>query len=162
MDVRKYQSKDLDRMISIWNEVVRKGNAFPQTDLLDQASAARFFASQTFCAVAVEQETVLGLYILHPNNIGRVGHIANASYAVCQASRGKGVGRLLVEHSLAQLPLHGFRILQFNAVVASNTAAITLYERLGFQKLGTIREGFAKDDGTYEDIIPMVYYVNGR
>ena len=146
-------------MISIWNEVVRKGNAFPQTDLLDQASAARFFASQTFCAVAVDQEEVLGLYILHPNNVGRVGHIANASYAVCQASRGRGVGRLLVEHSLSQLKSQNFRILQFNAVVASNTVAITLYERLGFQKLGTIREGFAKDDGTYEDIIPMVYYV---
>ena len=162
MEVRGYEEKDLDQMIFIWNEVVGMGNAFPQTDLLDQASAARFFASQTFCAVAVEKELVLGLYILHPNNVGRVGHIANASYAVSQTSRGRGVGRLLVQHSLAQLPLHGFRILQFNAVVASNTAAITLYESLGFQKLGTINRGFAKDDGTYEDIIPMVYYVKVR
>ncbi len=147
-------------MILIWNEVVREGNAFPQTDLLEQKAAAQFFASQTFCAVAVDHKTVLGLYILHPNNVGRVGHIANASYAVSQASRGRGVGRLLVEHSLTQLKPHSFRILQFNAVVASNIAAITLYENLGFQKLGTIKGGFAKDDGSYEDIIPMVYYVN--
>ena len=79
-----------------------------------------------------------------------------------KALRHKGIGKALVEDSLGQLSRFGFRILQFNAVVASNTRALALYERLGFEKLGTIRGGFAKDDGSYEDIVSMVYYVPGQ
>ena len=63
---------------------------------------------------------VVGLYILHPNNVGRCGHIANASYGVSRDCRGRGVGRALVEDSLAACGALGFRLLQFNAVVASN------------------------------------------
>ena len=99
---------------------------------------------------------ICGLYILHPNNIGRCGHIANASYAVGSAARGKGAGCLLVEDSLAQGKAHGFRVLQFNAVVATNAGARHLYEKLGFVQLGTIPGGFRMPDGTYADICP--YY----
>ena len=62
---------------------------------------SEFFGLQTHCGVAVEDGRVLGLYILHPNNVGRCGHIANASYAVSSAARGKGVGRALIEDSIA-------------------------------------------------------------
>ena len=51
----------------------------------------------------------------------------------------------------------GFRVLQFNAVVATNLAARRLYERLGFTQLGTIPGGFRMADGRYEDICP--YYI---
>jgi ribosomal protein S18 acetylase RimI-like enzyme len=66
---------------------------------------------------------------------------------VKKTMRDKGIGKALVKDSLGQLSRFGFRILQFNAVVASNTRALVLYERLGFERLGTIRGGFAKDDG---------------
>ena len=77
---------------------------------------------------------IAGLYILHPNSVGRCGHIANASYAVSEKMRGYHLGELLVKHSLAQGKQLGFRILQFNAVVKSNTGAIALYRKL--DKLG--------------------------
>ncbi len=147
-------------MCSIWNEVVAQGHSFPQRTIMDEAEAASFFAKQSYCAVAEEEGTLLGLYILHPNNVGRVGHIANASYAVREAFRGKGVGKALVQDSLSVLPQFGFRMLQFNAVVASNTTALRLYAKLGFERLGTIRGGFALDDGTYEDIVLLIYYVH--
>lgn len=154
--VRRYVEADVAEMIEIWNEVVRDGIAFPQEEELGLVDGAEFFASQTYCGVAVEEGRVLGLYILHPNNVGRCSHIANASYAVCSAARGRGVGRLLVENSLAQGKTHGFRILQFNAVVATNAGARHLYEKLGFVQLGTIPGGFRMSDGTYADICP--YY----
>ena len=147
---------DVAAMTEVWNEVVRDGIAFPQEDELDEASGAEFFASQTHCGVALEGGRVLGLYILHPNNVGRCGHIANASYAVSSEARGKGVGRALVEDSMAQGREHGFRVLQFNAVVATNAGARHLYEKLGFTQLGTIPGGFRMPDGTYADICP--YY----
>lgn len=95
-------------------------------------------------------------YILHPNNVGRCGHICNASYAVERTARGLHIGEKLVSDCLKQGRAHGFRILQFNAVVASNTHARHLYERLGFHPLGVIPGGFRMKDGHYEDICP--YY----
>ena len=99
---------------------------------------------------------ILGLYILHPNNVGRCGHICNASYAVLRESRGLHIGEALVKDCLDRAGKLGFRILQFNAVVASNIHARHLYERLGFSQLGTIPGGFRMKDGRYEDICP--YY----
>lgn len=156
--VREYQEKDLPAMIRIWNEVVEDGIAFPQEEFLDKTTGTEFFASQTYNGVAEDTETgrVFGLYILHPNNVGRCGHICNASYAVSKDCRGLHIGEKLVLDCLEQGKKHGFGVLQFNAVVATNIHARHLYERLGFVPLGTIPKGFRMKDGHYEDICP--YY----
>ncbi|MCM1386003.1 MAG: GNAT family N-acetyltransferase [Bacillus sp. (in: Bacteria)] len=157
MKIRQYKESDIDSMITIWNEVVEEGIAFPQENLLDSDSGNAFFAEQTYSAVAEDESgKVLGLYILHPNNVGRCGHICNASYAVCGDSRGLHIGEKLVMDCLKQGKLHGFKVLQFNAVVESNIHARHLYERLGFIQLGTIPQGFRMKDGHYENICP--YY----
>lgn len=158
IEVRAYEEKDLPAMIQIWNEVVEEGIAFPQEELLTLHTGKQFFASQTYNAVAICTDTrkICGLYILHPNNVGRCGHICNASYAVHSQYRGLHVGEQLVTDCLAQAKLFGFQILQFNAVVASNVHARHLYKRLGFSQLGTIPKGFRMKDGHYEDICP--YY----
>lgn len=137
MIIRKYEEKDLQRMIEIWNDIVEEGITFPQED--------------------EELGEVIGLYILHPNNVGRCGHISNASYAVDSKVRGKHVGEKLVMHCIHQAYQEGFRILQFNAVVKTNVHARHLYERCGFTQLGTIPKGFRMKDGHYEDICP--YYI---
>ena len=156
VQVRAYEQGDVAAMVAVWNEVVDDGIAFPQEEPLDLESGAAFFAEQTHCGVAVEDGAVVGMYILHPNNVGRCGHIANASYAVASAARGKGVGRMLVTDSLVQGRAAGFRVLQFNAVVSTNASARHLYESLGFTQLGTIPGGFRMPDGTFVDICP--YY----
>ena len=157
MTVREYESRDIAAMIHIWNEVVEEGIAFPQEELLTEQTGAEFFAGQTYTAVAVNDDgEVCGLYILHPNNVGRCGHICNASYAVSSAKRGLHIGEKLVIDCLAQAKAHGFGVLQFNAVVESNIHARHLYERLGFVQLGVIPRGFRMKDGHYENICP--YY----
>lgn len=154
MKIREYTSGDLSAMIRIWNEVVNEGIAFPQEDPLTELSGAEFFAAQTYSAVAVDEDGVCGLYILHPNNVGRCGHICNASYAVSGEKRGVHIGEKLVLDCLEQARKHGFRVLQFNAVVKTNVHARHLYERLGFTQLGTIPGGFRLKSGEYEDICP--------
>lgn len=151
--IREYKNEDLPQMIAIWNEVVTDGIAFPQTDLLTQQTAQDFFAEQSFTGVLETDGEIVGLYILHPNNVGRCGHIANASYAVGSSCRGQKAGQRLVEHSLEKARSLGFRIMQFNAVVAGNTPALHIYRKLGFHQLGTIPGGFLMKDGTYSDII---------
>lgn len=158
IEIRAYKEQDLPEMIKIWNQVVEEGIAFPQEELLGELTGKQFFASQTYSAVAADTDTgkICGLYILHPNNVGRCGHICNASYAVAPEIRGLHIGEKLVSDCLEQGRMHGFRILQFNAVVADNIHARHLYERLGFIQLGTIPKGFRMKDGHYEDICP--YY----
>jgi len=157
--VREFTQEDILDMLAIWNEVVADGIAFPQTELLDEEGAGAFFGEQSFTGVAVDSDTgePVGLYILHPNNIGRCGHLSNASYAVKGSLRGKRIGEALVSHCISKARELGFRILQFNAVVSTNTAALKLYEKLGFVRFGIIPGGFLMKDGSYEDIIPHYY-----
>ena len=156
MIVRAYRTEDLPAMIAIWNEVVEEGVAFPQEEFLDERTGAEFFAAQSYNGVAEEDGEVVGLYILHPNNIGRCGHICNASYAISSAFRGQHIGEKLVKDCLRMGKELGFRVMQFNAVVENNIHARHLYERLGFTQLGVIPEGFRMKDGHYENICP--YY----
>ncbi len=154
--VRPLQPEDLPAAAAIWNQVVEDGVAFPQLEILDLPAAEAFFAQQDLTAVAEIDGAVCGLYILHPNNVGRCGHICNASYAVERSMKGCGIGKALVTDCLKQAKELGYRILQFNAVVATNTVARHLYETLGFHQLGVIPGGFLMPDGHYEDICP--YY----
>ena len=156
MLIRAYEPRDLEAMISIWNEVVEEGIAFPQEECLNKESGATFFSSQSFTGVADDDGKIVGLYILHPNNVGRCGHICNASYAVSSSVRGQHIGEKLVLDCLAKGKELGYRVLQFNAVVESNLHARHLYVRLGFIQLGTIPGGFRMKDGHYEKICP--YY----
>lgn len=151
--VRKFEQKDLPEMARIWNQVVEEGVAFPQKENLTDNDAKDFFEAQTVSAVAVNKlGEVKGLFILHPNNVGRVGHICNASFAVDENCRGEHIGETLVKACLEEARKSGFRIMQFNAVVASNVHALHLYERLGFTDLGIIPGGFENRSGDYEDI----------
>ena len=131
IQIRAYQSKDAASAAQIWNEVVTDGNAFPQDTEMTANVANLFFQEQTYTGIA--------------------------SYAVRKNIRGLHIGEKLVLDCLQKAKENQFRILQFNAVVATNTPALHLYERIGFKKLGTIPGGFRMPDGTYEDIIPHYY-----
>ncbi len=158
--IREYEKKDANEAVNIWNQVVEDGEAFPQMELLTENTGDEFFRGQSFTGIAFDEDTgeIAGLYILHPNNVGRCGHICNASYAVRRDLRGQHIGEKLVTHCMQKGKELGFRILQFNAVVASNRYALRLYEKLGFVRLGTVPGGFLMKDGRYEDII-LYYHV---
>lgn len=96
--VKHYEDRYTEGALCVWNEVVEEGIAFPQEDFLDAVTGKEFFEAQTYTGLAVDGDTdaVLGLYILHPNNVGRCGHIANASFAVCAGLRGEHIGEKLV------------------------------------------------------------------
>ncbi|MGB4659760.1 MAG: GNAT family N-acetyltransferase [Mobilitalea sp.] len=154
--IRAYEKNDVEEAIYIWNEVVQDGIAFPQIDLLTEQGGDEFFSQQSFTGIAYDMDSkeIVGLYILHPNNIGRCGHICNASYAVKKSMRGHHIGEKLIINCLSKAKEIEFKIMQFNAVVKSNKNALHLYEKLGFIQLGIIPNGFLMKDGTYEDIIP--------
>lgn len=163
--IRNYNENDIEEMMKIWNEVVTEGNAFPQIEPLDFEEAVKFFEGQSCCGVCEDTDSkkLLGLYILHPNNVGRCGHISNASYAVKSEFRGLHIGEKLVLDSIERAGEKGFKILQFNAVVKSNVSAHKLYKKLGFKALGVIPKGFLNRKNEYEDIVVYYYEIeNGK
>ena len=156
--IREYTTTDLPRLTDLWNEIVEGGISFPQEEPLTLKEAEDFFASQSLTACAFLQneegkEEMVGFYILHPNNVGRCAHIANASYGVTAKYRSCGIGRLLVSHCLEMGKKLGFLGLQFNAVVSTNLGAIKLYLSLGLEIMATIKNGFRLPDGSYVDTL---------
>lgn len=153
--IHKFTTNDIEDAMEIWNKVVEDGNAFPQKKTLEALEGLEFFQKQSYTGVAVnDQGKTVGLYILHPNNVGRCGHICNASFVVHEDVRGQHVGEIIVKDCMKKAKELGFQILQLSAVVATNASAIHLYKKLGFTQLGVIPKGFLMKDGTYEDIIP--------
>ncbi len=92
--------------------------------------------------VACLDYTVVGTYILKPNQPGLGSHVANAGYMVKPGVHGQGVGRAMCEHSLAEAREAGFRAMQFNMVVSTNEAALALWKKLGFTIVGTLPKVF--------------------
>ena len=84
LQFKSFTDEDTAEAIAIWNQVVTDGVAFPQTETLTLETGKAFFKAQTYTGVAYQADTgqIVGLYILHPNNVGRCGHICNTSYAV--------------------------------------------------------------------------------
>lgn len=153
--IKPYEEKYIDEAAAIWNQVVEEQNSFPQNLPFSNEEADAFFKSQTRTACLFQNGKMAGIYILHPNNAGNCGHIANCSYGVAKQSRGAGLGRLLVEDSIAEGKKAGFRGIQFNAVVSTNYPAIKLYRSLGFRILATVPDGYSHPDGTYTDTYIM-------
>lgn len=142
IEIRKFEPDDTDAAVKIWNEVVDDGVAFPQLDDLDHESGLAFFEEQTYTGIAVDSDTneIVGLYILHPNNVGRCGHICNASYAVSSAHRGKQIGEFLVTdciNALLNLILRSFSLMQLLQVIRQlyiYTKNLDLSSLVSFQK----------------------------
>ena len=91
---------------------------------------------------AKQSDTVLGSYYIKKNAAGPGDHICNCGYMVSANARGKGVARALCLHSQALAQQLGFKAMQFNSVVSSNTIAIALWQKLGFQIIGTVPNGY--------------------
>ncbi len=158
MIIKEYNDKYLKEITSIWNDTIASGMYFPQENTLTVAEAKKFFESQDFTGVAIINSKVVGVYILHPNSLGRLNHVANASYAVKKSSRGNNIGKQLVLHSIETSKMLKYKILQFNAVVTTNQYAIRLYEKIGFTRLGKVPKSYRTISGEYEDI--LLYYID--
>lgn len=150
-----FHKADLPLMQTAWNEVLEDGVAFPGLDLFDLETFEQMLIEQSAVTCLYKDDQLQGYYILHPNNIGRCSHVANASYVMLKSSRGQHLGKALVEHSLKEAKQLGFKGMQFNAVVVSNIKALHIYESLGFDKIGIIPQGFLLKDGTYSDMYVM-------
>lgn len=152
IEFRSYNNENLEKMRMMWNDIIEDGVAFPGTDLLSKEIFNQMISQQDAVNCMFVDEILAGYYILHPNNIGRCSHVANASYVLDKTMRGKHLGKYLVEHSIKTAKELNFRGMQFNAVVESNKPALHIYKSLGFKEVGMIPQGFMLKDGNYSNM----------
>jgi L-amino acid N-acyltransferase YncA len=147
MEIRDALPGDWPRIWPFLRVIVRAGETYTwNRDETEEDARAMWMAAalpfRTVVAVDGDGGDILGTAKFGPNHRGPAAHIANASFMVNPDHGGKGVGRALGEHVLAQAREMGFRAMQFNAVVETNTHAVRLWQSLGFEIVATLPEGF--------------------
>ena len=144
MRIREATSEDWVQIWPFLRTIVEAGDTYTWDRDVTQGRARELWMSTPphRTVVAVDGGTVLGTARMGPNHMGPASHIANASFMVAPEHGGRGVGRALGEHVLDLARADGFRAMQFNAVVETNTRAVALWRSLGFEIVATLPEGF--------------------
>jgi L-amino acid N-acyltransferase YncA len=144
MRIRPATDADWPAIWPFFSAIVAAGETYAYPDDLTSDAARGLWMEPppTRVVVAVEDGTVVGSARSGPNRPGRGAHVATASFMVDPAHAGRGVGRALAEHVLEQARADGYRAMQFNAVVETNTGAVRLWRSLGFSIVGTVPEAY--------------------
>ncbi|MBS0658763.1 MAG: GNAT family N-acetyltransferase [Verrucomicrobia bacterium] len=143
MLTRPVRDDDHDAIWRIFQAVIAPGDTYVFDPALPRAEALAYWLREgNHVFVAEHAGRVVGTYLLRSNQPALGAHVANAAFMVDPDSRGLGVGLRLGQHCLAEARRLGFRAMQFNFVVATNTAAVRLWERLGFRVVGTLPGAF--------------------
>ena len=143
MIIRPATAADAPAIWRIFQAVVARGDTYVFTgDTTEREAVAYFLGPGITCFVAEDGGRVIGMYKLIPNRIGRAAHVANASFMVDPRAQGLGAGRAMGEHCLGEARRQGFAAMQFNFVVSTNTAGVTLWKKLGFEIVGTLPQAF--------------------
>jgi len=128
---------------ALFRDAAASGDVFAYDEETTEETARKlWFEPPATAFVAEEEGHVVGTYYVRPNQPGRGGHVANGGYIVAPRARGRGLARVLCEHSLETARRLGFTAMQFNYVVATNTSAVRTWEKCGFTVEGRLPGAF--------------------
>ena len=144
MEIREATPEDWAAIWPIFTEVVQAGETYAFDPAMTSEQAAGLWMERPpgHTVVALVDGEVVGTAKMGPNRPARGAHVGTASFMVGSAARGHGVGRALASYVVEWHREQGYRGIQFNAVVETNTAAVALWESLGFVVVGTVPEAF--------------------
>ena len=152
--IREQTESDWPAVLAILEEVAREGETYAM-DVPGSEAAGRSFWSGDHLAVLEADDEVVGAAKMGANRPAQGAHVGTASFIVSSQARGQGVGRALGEYVVDWHRRHGFRGIQFNAVVDSNVAAVRLWHSLGFETIGRVPGGFRRPSGELVDLHVM-------
>ncbi len=163
MIIREATAEDWPAIHRFFAHIVAEGRtyAYPEDLSADQARRLWMEEPPGHTVVAVEEDVVLGSAKMGPNRPGRGGHIATGSFLVDPAHQGHGVGRALGDHVVGWARDAGYRGIQFNAVVETNVAAVSLWRSLGFRVLATVPGAFDHPEHGYVGLHLMFLDLRG-
>jgi L-amino acid N-acyltransferase YncA len=157
MRVRPAREIDAEAIWSILEPIIRAGEtyALPREMTRDEALAYWNLAGHEVFVAEDDAGAVVGTYFLQPNQRGPGSHVANCGYATAAAATGRGVARAMCAHSLDHARARGFRAMQFNIVVSTNTRAVRLWESMGFETLCCVPGAFQHPTLGFVDTLLM-------
>jgi ribosomal protein S18 acetylase RimI-like enzyme len=154
--IRRATGKDRKAIWQIFHAVVAGGETYVFDPQISRRRALAYWLDpKTHCYVALSDQRIVGTYILKANQPGLGSHVANAGFMVSPSAQGHGVGRAMAEHCLDEATRLGYRAMQFNFVVSTNTAAIRLWKNLGFKIVGTLPGAFRHAQRGFVDVHVM-------
>ena len=154
--IRKAEKSDFDGIWKIFHKVAKAGDTYVfDPDISKKEAFSRWMAPYMMTYVAEHEGKIVGTYIIKANQEGLGSHVANGSYMVDSDARGLGIGYKLGEHSLIEAKKAGFLAMQYNMVISSNKAAISLWEKLGFEIVGRLEKAFKHKKLGYVDVFVM-------
>ena len=141
--IRKATAEDENQIWEIFSKVIATGDTYVFPPAMPRTALKQYWlAAHMDTFVAEEEGKLLGTYMIKPNQIGLGNHIANCGYMVSPEAQGRGIGKKLCEHSLHYAKTCDYQAIQFNIVVSTNTAAVALWKKYGFDIIGTTPKGF--------------------
>lgn len=144
LHIRRATSDDADALWEMLEPVIRAGETYPLPDDMTRDDALTYWLSdEKSVFLAEENGSALGTYYLKANNLGGGAHVSNCGYITAVAVRGRGVASQMCEHSQEEARHLGFKAMQFNFVISTNSGAVALWQRLGFEIVGTLPGAFA-------------------
>jgi ribosomal protein S18 acetylase RimI-like enzyme len=155
--IRPATQDDADRIWDILEPTIRAAETYPlPRDMSRGEALAYWFDVGHEVFVAQDGNDVVGTYYLRANQRGGGSHVANCGYVTAARASGRGVGRMMCEHSLTRAKARGFLAMQFNFVVSSNERAVRLWQRLGFEIVGRLPAAFHHPTAGYVDSLVMI------
>ena len=137
--IRPMTPEDFDRFWPTFQAIVQARETYAFDPALSFEQARQLWLELPLHTLLAEEDgELLGSYYLKPNAAGPGAHVGNCGYMVCEQARGRGVARLMCEHSQKLARQEGFLALQFNSVVATNAVAVALWHKLGFETVGRL------------------------
>jgi len=156
MDIAPITPEDFRRFWPEFEAIIRAQETYAyDPNMTYEEAYALWCETPQRCFVAKEGEEILGSYYLKPNGMGPSAHVCNCGYMVSARARGKGVARMLCEHSWEIGRSLGYEAMQFNAVVSTNEVAVALWQKLGFAIVGTIPKAYKHGTRGYVDTYVM-------
>ena len=143
LSTRPATDADEDALWSIMEPVFRAGETYAMPRDISREEALAYWTSPSHRVFVVEERgTILGTYVLRANQQGGGDHVCNASFLTAAEAQGRGVARMMLAHALDTGRAEGYRAMQFNFVVATNTRAVATWERAGFAVVGRLPGAF--------------------
>ena len=141
--MRQAGPADHEPVWAVLEPMIRAGETYPlPRDMTRAAALAYWFAPHQTVFVAHDETRVLGTFYLKANQPGAGAHVANCGYVVHPGAQGRGIARAMCRYSLNAARQRGFRAMQFNRVVATNTRAVALWQACGFAVIGRLPGAF--------------------
>jgi ribosomal protein S18 acetylase RimI-like enzyme len=145
LQLRAATPEDAPAMFALLRSAAEEGDSLPFIDGLDLDFIRNQWLGADGSMVATRGDALLGMYRYGPNMPGRGAHVSTATFVVSREVRNRGIGRALVAHCLDAARASGYRAMQFNQVVRTNTPALSLYRSLGFIEIGCVPDAFWHD-----------------